>query len=74
MRNGEASQQLVFVKGTITSVVLAVDEQLTTSGIVDCDKGTEILKTDEPALFQKTNISKYPFWHGNFRLKTWLTQ
>ena len=53
MRNGEASQQLVFVKGTITSVVLSVDEQLTTSGIVGCDKGTEILRTDEPALFGK---------------------
>ena len=53
MRNGEASQQLVFVKGTITSVVLSVDEQLTTSGIVGCDKGTEILTTDEPALFGK---------------------
>ena len=56
MRNGEASQQLVFVKGTVTSVVLAVDEKLTTSGIVDCDKGKEILKTDEPALFRNTTI------------------
>ena len=56
MRKGEASQQLVFVKGTVTSVVLAVDEKLTTSGIVDCDKGKEILKTDEPALFRNTTI------------------
>ena len=69
-----ASQQLVFGTETITSVVLAVDEQLTTSGIVDCDKGTEILKTDEPALFQKTNVSKHLFWHSNFRLKSWFTQ
>ena len=47
MRKGEASQQLVFGKETITSVVLAVDEQLITSVIVDCDKGHEMLETDK---------------------------